>query len=93
MAKKKSEASMLLQIKVELNDGFRDVQRVLSRINRYNVEIWKETYERQPNKRGEWAYTAVEILVFVEPHHYQPLATCLGKIQGPKITQTWIASL
>ncbi|RLI07449.1 hypothetical protein DRO42_08035 [Candidatus Bathyarchaeota archaeon] len=79
-AKVSLSTHILLEIKADLADGFRDLQKILSRLSRYGCEIWDEHYRREPNRRGEWAYRSAVILCWVPRENYQPLATSLGKL-------------
>jgi len=67
------------------------MQRVLSRLSDYNVEIWEEHYFREPDKRGRWSYRRLEMKLWVPEEKYQPLANRLGKLSGVQVSLKLIA--
>jgi len=71
-----------LELKSNLPNGFTDVQRILSRVKDYQIEIWEEHYYREPDKRGRWGYARLEVKIWVIKEDYQSLANCLGKLPG-----------
>jgi len=73
---------VFMEIRVELPDGKRDLYSLLSRLERYDVEIWDETYRRRPDSRGRMAYREAEITLWVDALDYKALCIMLGKLAG-----------
>jgi len=82
---------VLLELKSDLPKGFIDIQQILSRIKDYDTELWEEHYYREPDQRGRWRYTRLELKIWVNKEDYQPLANRLGKLPELNFTLKLIA--